>query len=146
MDNKKHINLGISYDTKPSQLIQIYHVISNIIGHVTDHMIIRFYNIIDANTLLEPKRKFEAKNNKKYKVKSIVNSMMYGKKVESQLLSFYYLVLQKSYLNKKSNQKSSIVVIDLWKQINIFYKEYSKKSITIFGLHSTNSQANSTKT
>lgn len=29
------------------------------------------------NALLEPKREFEARNNKKYKVKAIVNSAMY---------------------------------------------------------------------
>ncbi len=45
------------------------------------------------NTLLEPKREFEAKNNKKYKVESIIDNVVYSKKAENQLLGLYYLVL-----------------------------------------------------
>lgn len=47
----------------------------------------------NAYTLSEPKKKFRAKNNKDYKVKSIINSTMYGKKAENKLPSLYYLIL-----------------------------------------------------
>ena len=45
------------------------------------------------NALLDPEKKFKAKNNKKYKIKSIIDSTIYNKKVKNQLPSFYYLVL-----------------------------------------------------
>ena len=38
-------------------------------------------------------KKFEARNNKKYKIKLIINSAIYNKKIENQLLGLYYLVL-----------------------------------------------------
>ncbi len=41
------------------------------------------------NVLLEPKKEFEIRNNKEYKVKSIVNSMIYNKKVESKMKKGY---------------------------------------------------------
>ncbi len=39
------------------------------------------------------KREFEIRNNKKYKVESIIDSVVYDKELENQLLGFYYLVL-----------------------------------------------------
>ncbi len=54
------------------------------------------------NALPELEKEFEVGNNKKYQVKSIINSIVYGKKAESQILSLYYLLLWKSYLEKKS--------------------------------------------
>lgn len=45
---------------------------------------------------------FEARNNKKYKVKSIINSLIYNKTVENQFQGLYYLVLWKNYLEKKA--------------------------------------------
>ena len=38
---------------------------------------------VNQSGLLELKRKFEVGNNKKYKVKSIVNNMIYGKKAKN---------------------------------------------------------------
>ncbi len=46
-----------------------------------------------ANKLLESEIKFEARDNKEYKLKLIINSVLYGKEIESQILNFYYLVL-----------------------------------------------------
>ena len=40
----------------------------------------------------EPKSKFDAGNNKKYKVEAIKDSIVYGKKTERHLLGLYYLV------------------------------------------------------
>lgn len=45
------------------------------------------------NILSKPKSKFKVRNNKKYEVKSIINSMVYDKEVKSHILGFYYLVL-----------------------------------------------------
>lgn len=56
----------------------------------------------NANTLLKPKKEFEARNNKKYEVKSIVNNAVYSKKVKNQLSSLYYLILQKNYSKEKN--------------------------------------------
>ena len=48
---------------------------------------------MDNQTLPELERKLEARDNKKYKVEAIVNSAVYGHKVENHILSLYYLVL-----------------------------------------------------
>ena len=37
------------------------------------------------NIFPEPERKFEAENNKEYKVKVIINNAIYGHKAENQL-------------------------------------------------------------
>ena len=46
--------------------------------------------------------KFDAGNNKKYKVKVIKNSVVYAKKAKGHLLGLYYLVSWKSYLEEES--------------------------------------------
>ena len=47
-----------------------------------------------ANQALpEPKREFKARNNKKYKIETIINSVVYGHKVENHLPGLYYLIL-----------------------------------------------------
>lgn len=51
--------------------------------------------------------KFEANNNKKYKVKIIQNNKVYVKKVRGHLSELYYLVILKSYLEKKNIWKPS---------------------------------------
>lgn len=43
-------------------------------------------------TLTKPK-KFEARNNKEYEVKAIIDDMMYKKKINNKIPSFYYFVL-----------------------------------------------------
>ena len=52
-------------------------------------------------TLLKPEKEFEARNNKEYEVKVIINSMVYGHKIENYLPGLYYLVLWKGYSEKK---------------------------------------------
>lgn len=42
INNKREVNFGISYDIKPSQLSEIYYITS----HVTEYIIIRFYDTI----------------------------------------------------------------------------------------------------
>ena len=47
--------------------------------------------------------KYEAGNNKEYKIDGILDSIVYAKKLTtSQLLGLYYLVLWKSYLEKEN--------------------------------------------
>ncbi len=44
-------------------------------------------------TLLEPKREFEARDNKEYKVEAIIDNVVYSKEADNQMLGFYYLIL-----------------------------------------------------
>lgn len=74
-----------------------------------------------VNKLSEPEKEFETEDNKKYKVKTIINSIVYGKEVNDQILGLYYLVLSKSYLEKESTQKPLAAVIHLQKLINTFH-------------------------
>ncbi len=83
------------------------------------------------NALLELE-KFEARNNKEYEIKAIIDSTVYGKKTNNQMPSLYYLVFWKGYTEEKSTLKPSTAVIYLWKLINTFYKEYPKKTIVTF--------------
>ncbi len=48
---------------------------------------------MNQSNLPDLEREFEAKDNKKYKIKSIIGNMVYNKEAENQLLNFYYLVL-----------------------------------------------------
>ena len=50
---------------------------------------------------LKPEPKFHALDNKKYKIKAIKNSILYAKKPEKYLLSLYYFIFWKNYLEKK---------------------------------------------
>ncbi len=45
------------------------------------------------DTIPELKKEFKTKDDKKYEVKAIINSIMYGKEVNNQLPNFYYHVL-----------------------------------------------------
>ncbi len=55
------------------------------------------------NTRLEPKKEFEAIDNKKYEVKIIIDSAIYSKEMTNgQMLGLYYLILWKSYSEEKS--------------------------------------------
>lgn len=44
-----------------------------------------------------PERELEIGDNKEYKVKAIVNSVVYGYQANNQMSSSYYLVLCKGY-------------------------------------------------
>ncbi len=47
---------------------------------------------VNEKTLPELEKKFEARNNKKYEVKTIINSAVYSKKVNNQMLGLHYFV------------------------------------------------------
>ena len=48
----------------------------------------------DNHILPKPEKEFETRNNnKEYKVKSIIDNMIYNKKINNQLPNFYYLIL-----------------------------------------------------
>ena len=90
---------------------------------------------VDKKALLEPKKdiKFEAKGNKEYKVKIIIDSAMYGQQANNnQIPGFYYLILWKGYSEEKNIWDPSLVVIHLWKLINTFYKKYLEKLTATF--------------
>ena len=58
---------------------------------------------INKNALLKPKKEFEARDDKKYEIKAIINSMIYDKEVtDNKMPKLYYLILWKSYLKEKS--------------------------------------------
>ncbi len=44
-------------------------------------------------TLTKPERKFETGDNKEYKFKVIINSIMYDKEADNQMPGLYFLVL-----------------------------------------------------
>ncbi len=48
---------------------------------------------VDNQALSEPKSKFEAGDNKEYKVEALINRAVYGKKANNQMPGLYYLVL-----------------------------------------------------
>ena len=75
----------------------------------------------------EPEPKFDAGDNKEYKVEAIKDSAIYAKKVEGYLLSLYYLVSWKGYPKKENTWKPSSTVMHLWKIISIFHKNYPEK-------------------
>ena len=47
-------------------------------------------------------KKFEIRNNKKYKVKAIIDNAEYGQQVSNQMLGLYYLILWNNYLETKN--------------------------------------------
>ncbi len=54
---------------------------------------------VDNKALPEPEKelKFEARDNKEYKVKAIIDSAVYDQQANDQMPGFYYLVLWKGY-------------------------------------------------
>ncbi len=75
--------------------------------------------------LPEPEKdvKFEAKGNKEYKVKPIIDSAVYDQQANSdQMPGLYYLVSWKGYPKEKNTWKPSLAVIHLRKLISTFYK------------------------
>ena len=77
---------------------------------------------------LEKELEFEIRGNKKYELKVIINSAIYGQQANShQISGFYYLVFWKGYLEEKNTWKPSSIVKHFQKLISIFYKEYLKK-------------------
>ena len=64
---------------------------------------------------LEKNLEFEAIGNKKYKVKAIIDSVVYNQQINNsnQMPGFYYLILWKNYPEEKNTWEPSSVVIHL---------------------------------
>ncbi len=89
---------------------------------------------VDNKALSEPEKEleFEAGGDKKYEVKAIIDSAVYGQQANSnQMPSLYYLVLWKGYPEEENTWEPSLAVIHLRKLISIFHKEYSEKPTVI---------------
>ena len=86
---------------------------------------------MNLSQVLPESQKLEAGNNKEYKVKAIIDSVVYGQQANNLMLDFYYLILWKGYPGKKNTWKPALVVMHLEKLISIFYKEHPKKPIAI---------------
>lgn len=71
-------------------------------------------------------------NGKEYKFETIYNSKIYAQNSDSSyLLSFYYLISWKRYLEKENIWVPILAIQYLWKLVIIFYKKYQKKPIVI---------------
>lgn len=77
----------------------------------------------------QSQKKLEARNNKKYEAKVIIDIAMYTHKTKNKLPSFYYLVLWKGYPEKKSTWKPLTAVMYFRKLISTFHKEHPEKPI-----------------
>ncbi len=86
--------------------------------------------------LPEPEKdlEFEARGNKEYKVKVIINSAMYGQQANNnnQIPGFYYLVSWKGYPKEKNTWEPLLIVIYFQKLISTFHKEHAEKLIATF--------------
>ena len=74
--------------------------------------------------LPKPKPKFDAGNNKEYKIEAIINMAIYAKEAKKYLLGLYYLVFWKSYREKESTWELSSTVMHFRKMISTFYKNH----------------------
>ena len=61
----------------------------------------------------KPEPEFDASNNKEYKVEAIIDSAVYTKEAERNLLGLYYLVSWKSYSEEENTWKPSSTIIHL---------------------------------
>lgn len=80
------------------------------------------------NTLPEPEREFEIRDNKEYEIEIRVDSAMNGQQANDQMPSLYYFVLWKDTPEEKSTWKLSLAVIYLGKLISMFYKDHPENS------------------
>ena len=84
---------------------------------------------------------FEMGNNKECKIEVIWDNIVYTKKVDKYILELYYLLIWKDYPEKKNIWKPSSLVMNLWKMVSIFNKEYLEKIIRLYSTYGkTNSQ------
>ncbi len=79
--------------------------------------------------LPEPEKdvEFETEGNKKYEIKTIIDSAVYGQQTNDQILDLYYLILWKGYPEEENTWEPLSAVIYLQKLINILHKEHLKK-------------------
>ncbi len=84
--------------------------------------------------LPEPEKdlEFEARGNKKYEVKAIIDSAVYGQQANDLMPDLYNLVSWKGYPEEENTWEPSSAVIHLRKLISTFYKEHSEKSTATF--------------
>lgn len=75
-------------------------------------------------TLPESEKEIEVGNNKKYRVKATIDSVVYGKKANNQMLDLYYLISRKGYSKNESTWEPLIAVKHLQKLINTFHKKH----------------------
>ena len=75
----------------------------------------------------KPEPKFDAGNNKEYKVEAIIDSAVYAKEAERHLPGLYYLVSWKGYLEEKSTWEPFSTVMHLRKMISTFHKDHLEK-------------------
>ena len=73
--------------------------------------------------------KFEAGDNKEYKVEGMENSAVYARESVKQLSGLYYLVLWKGYLEKKNIWEPTLVIQHLWRLITTYHKDNLEKLI-----------------
>lgn len=64
-------------------------------------------------------------------MEDICNSTVYTRKSKDYLLRLRNLILWKSYSEKENTWEFALAVQQIYKLINIFYKNYIKKLITI---------------
>ena len=85
---------------------------------------------MDNKALPEPKKEleFEARDNKEYEVKAIINNAVYGKQANNdKMLGIYYFILWKDYPEEENTWEPLLAVIHLRKLINTFHKEHPEK-------------------
>ena len=73
--------------------------------------------------------KFEADNNKKYKVDSIWDSAVYTKESADQLLGLYYLIWWKSYSEEKNIWEPALAIQHFWRLVTTYHKDNPEKLI-----------------
>ena len=77
------------------------------------------------------KAEFKVGNNKVYKVDGIWDSTVYAREPARQLSGLYYLVLWKSYPEKKNTWKSALVIQHFQRLVIAYHKDNSKKPTVI---------------
>ncbi len=85
---------------------------------------------MDNKALPEPEKEleFEARVDKEYEVKTIIDSVVYGQQANSnQIPGFYYLVLWNGYPEEENTWEPLLAVIHLRNLISIFHKEHPEK-------------------
>ena len=82
--------------------------------------------------LSEPELKFDAGDNKEYRVEAIIDNAVYAKEVERYLLGLYYLIFWKGYTEEERTWELFFTVIQFRKMISIFHKDYPEKQTAIF--------------
>ena len=73
---------------------------------------------------LDPKPEFDVGNNKKYKIKAIIDSIVYTNEAKGSFPGLYYLVSWKGYPEEEITWEPSFAVMHFSKMISAFYKNH----------------------